>query len=188
MNHRNLLLLAVVSCLIFFIGLGGVPLLDPDEPVYAQTPKEMLAAHDLLSPRIYGDYWYDKPPMYYWLVAGSFSLFGVNEFAARFPSAVMGLGCVFYLFFAVRRLLNETAAFWSAMVLATSLGFFYIAKAAVTDMTLNLFLMVAFSFVLFYHRTAKCVNGCAQKQVLKGFWYLSPNFGYSTQNPGQAAK
>lgn len=144
MNNRNLLLLAVVSCLILFVGLGDVPLLDPDEPVYAQTPKEMLAAQDLLSPRIYGEYWYDKPPMYYWLVAGSFSLFGVNEFAARFPSAVMGLGCVFYLFFAVRRLLNETAAFWSAMVMVTSLGFFYIAKAAVTDMTLNLFLMVAF--------------------------------------------
>ena len=51
-----------------------------------------------------------------------------------------------------------------------------------------LFLMVAFSFVLFYHRTAKCVNGCAQNQVLKGFWHLSPNFGHSTQNPGHTAK
>ena len=144
MNNRNLLIVAIISCIILFVGLGGVPLLDPDEPVYAQTPKEMLAAHDLLSPRIYGDYWYDKPPMYYWLVAGSFHLFGINEFAARFPSALMGLGCVLYLFCAVRRLLNETAAFWSAMVMVTSLGFFYIAKAAVTDMTLNLFLMIAF--------------------------------------------
>jgi hypothetical protein len=59
---------------------------------------------------------------------------------------------------------------------------------ALHSMVFLLFLMVAFSFVLFYHRTAKCVNGCAQKQVLKGLWYLSPNFGYSTQNPSHAAK
>jgi len=59
---------------------------------------------------------------------------------------------------------------------------------ALHSMVFLLFLMVAFSFVLFYHRTAKYVNGCTQKQVLKGFWYLSPNFGYSTQNPSHAAK
>jgi hypothetical protein len=59
---------------------------------------------------------------------------------------------------------------------------------ALHSMVFLLFMMVAFSFVLFYHRTAKYVNGCAQKQVLKGFRYLSPNFGYSTQNPGHAAK
>jgi len=59
---------------------------------------------------------------------------------------------------------------------------------ALHSMVFLLFMMVAFSFVLFYHRTAKYVNGCAQKQVLKGFRYLSPNFGYSTQNPSHAAK
>ena len=59
---------------------------------------------------------------------------------------------------------------------------------ALHSMVFLLFMMVAFSFVLFYHRTAKYVNGCAQKQVLKGLWHLSPNFGYSTQNPGHAAK
>ena len=144
MKNGNLLLLAIVSVIVLFVGLGGVPLLDPDEPVYAQTPKEMLVAGDLLSPRIYGEYWYDKPPMFYWLVAGAFKLFGVNSFAARVPSALMGLGCIFYLYFTVKRHLDESAAFWSAMVMVTSLGFFYIAKAAVTDMTLTFFLTVAF--------------------------------------------
>lgn len=144
MRNWNLLLLTIVSVIVLFVGLGNVPLLDPDEPVYAQTPKEMLAAGDLLSPRIYGEYWYDKPPMYYWLVAGAFKLFGVNAFAARFPSVVMGLGCIFYLYFVVKRHLNDRAAFWSAMVMVTSLGFFYIAKAAVTDMTLTFFLTIAF--------------------------------------------
>ena len=73
-----------VALFIMFFQLGSYPLLDPDEPVYAQTPREMLVAGDLLSPRIYGDYWYDKPPMYYWLVAASSQIFGMGEFAARF--------------------------------------------------------------------------------------------------------
>ena len=65
-------LVAIISVMIMFSNLGGIPLLDPDEPVYAETPKEMFAFDEFVSPRIYGEYWYDKPPMYYWLVAGSY--------------------------------------------------------------------------------------------------------------------
>ena len=88
-----------IALFIMFFQLGSYPLLDPDEPVYAQTPREMLAAGDLLSPRIYGDYWYDKPPMYYWLVAASAKVFGMGEFAARFPSALLAVTGVLFLFF-----------------------------------------------------------------------------------------
>lgn len=136
------LLIVFISSLIMFFNLGGLPLLDPDEPVYAETPKEMIQFNDYLSPRIYGEYWYDKPPMYYWLVAGSFKLFGINEFSARFPSALLGVACVVYVYFAGSRLFNQRAGMAGALVLATSIEFFYLGKAAVTDMTLNLFLTV----------------------------------------------
>ena len=137
-----------IAVFIMFFQLGSYPLLDPDEPVYAQTPREMLAAGDLLSPRIYGDYWYDKPPMYYWLVAGAAKIFGMGEFAARFPSALMAVAGVVFLYFAVARLFSVRVGFFSALVLATSLEYFYLGKAAVTDMTLNFCLMVSlFSFI-----------------------------------------
>ena len=68
-DKTSLLLVAGAALFIILFGIGGVPLLDPDEPVYAETAKEMLQTGDFLSPRIFGDYWYDKPPMYYWLVA-----------------------------------------------------------------------------------------------------------------------
>ncbi|MBP2651333.1 MAG: hypothetical protein H6Q74_2158 [Firmicutes bacterium] len=87
------IMLGLTTFTIFF-NLGAFPLLDPDETVYAETPKEMIAFDDFVSPRIYGEYWYDKPPMYYWLVAASFKIFGINEFAARFPSALFGVLCV----------------------------------------------------------------------------------------------
>jgi 4-amino-4-deoxy-L-arabinose transferase-like glycosyltransferase len=126
-----------------FFQLGSNPLLDPDEPVYAQTAREMLAAGDLLSPRIYGDFWYDKPPMYYWLVAAAAQVFGMGEFAARFPSALLAVAGSIYLYFSVARLISVRAGLFSALVLTTSLEYFYLGKAAVTDMTLTFCLMVS---------------------------------------------
>jgi 4-amino-4-deoxy-L-arabinose transferase-like glycosyltransferase len=117
-----------------------MPLLDPDEPVYAETPKEMLLFNNFISPQIYGEYWYDKPPMYYWLVAGAFKLFGINEFAARFPSALLAVICVIVVYMSVAKLISERAGIASGLVLATSIEYFYLGKAAVTDITLTLFL------------------------------------------------
>lgn len=130
--------IAVFSIIVVFCNLGGIPLLDPDEPVYAETPKEMLLFNDWLSPRIYGDFWYDKPPMYYWLVTLSFKLFGVNEFAARFPSALLSIICIWLVYRAGSRFFSERAGSIGSLVLATSLGYIYMSKAAVTDITLTL--------------------------------------------------
>ncbi|HAK73922.1 MAG TPA: phospholipid carrier-dependent glycosyltransferase, partial [Sporomusaceae bacterium] len=78
------IIIGIVGILMFSY-LGSQPLMDPDEPVYAETAREMLQVHDFISPRIYGDFWYDKPPMYYWLVAAASQGFGGGEVAARFP-------------------------------------------------------------------------------------------------------
>lgn len=136
-------LAAIVSVMIVFFNLGGIPLLDPDEPVYAETPKEMFVFDEFVSPRIYGEYWYDKPPMYYWLVAGSYKLFGMTEFAARFPSAILAVACTLAVYLFGRRLFNERVGLVGALVLTTSIEFFYLGKAAVTDMTLLLCLTVS---------------------------------------------
>jgi 4-amino-4-deoxy-L-arabinose transferase-like glycosyltransferase len=133
-------LVAIITIFIVFFNLGGVPLLDPDEPVYAETPKEMISFNDFVSPRIYGEYWYDKPPMYYWLVAASYKVFGISEFAARFPSAILAVACTLLVYLSGRRLFNERAGIAGSLVLATSIEFFYLGKAAVTDITLLFFL------------------------------------------------
>ena len=139
----SIICLLLLSVFVMFFNLGSVPLLDPDEPVYAESPKEMLAAGDLLSPKIYGYYWFDKPPMYYWLVAGSYKLFGINDFAARFPSALLGIVLIFTGYYFANKFFNEKVAMYSALILLTSVEFFYLSKAAVTDITLTLFLSVA---------------------------------------------
>jgi 4-amino-4-deoxy-L-arabinose transferase-like glycosyltransferase len=146
----------IVTVFIMLFQLGSFPLTDPDEPVYAQTAREMLAAGDLLSPRIYGDFWYDKPPMYYWLVAAASKVFGMGAFAARFPSALLAVAGSVYLFFSVSRLISIRAGVFSALILTTSLEYFYLGKASVTDMTLSFCIMVALlsfiekRYLLFY--------------------------------------
>jgi 4-amino-4-deoxy-L-arabinose transferase-like glycosyltransferase len=139
----NIIVIICVAGLITFLYLGNAPLLDPDEPVYAQTALEMLQHEDFISPRIYGDFWYDKPPMYYWLVAASFKLFGVGEFAARFPSALLAVLGSVLIYLCGRKLFTERAGFLSALILSTSIEYFYLSKAAVTDITLTFFLTAA---------------------------------------------
>ena len=97
MKNKNAFLIFVFALLLYGLFSNIIPLVDPDEPVYGETAKEMLLTGDWLSPRIYGEYWYDKPPLFYWLDAFSFSIFGVSTFAARFPSAIIGACTASYL-------------------------------------------------------------------------------------------
>ncbi|MFA6074200.1 MAG: glycosyltransferase family 39 protein [Negativicutes bacterium] len=135
-HKRDLALLLLLCLVIIMPGISNLPLFDPDEPVYALTPQEMISSGDWLSPQIYGQYWYDKPPLFYWLVAVCFKLFGHNEFAARFPSAFLGMITVFMVYYFVGVKTNRRIALLSAVVLLTSLEFFYLCKAAVIDITL----------------------------------------------------
>ena len=127
--HNNItrnaffVLLIIVGFNILF-GIGGFPLTDPDEPAYAETAREMLVFKDYLSPRIFNEFWYDKPPMYYWLVAAAFKIFGVSEFAARLPAALMGIFTVLAVYFSTTKLFNERAGFWSGIVLGTCINLF----------------------------------------------------------------
>lgn len=142
-DKNSLLIVAGLAFFTILFGIGGVPLLDPDEPVYAQTAREMLQNSDFISPRIFGEYWYDKPPLYYWLVAFCQSLFGFSEFAARLPAAVMACATSVLLYVSTTKIFSEKAGFWSAIILTTCVEFFYMGKAAVTDSTLLFFMTAA---------------------------------------------
>ena len=135
-----ILLLVIVGFNILF-GINGVALLDPDEPVYAETAKEMIRFNEYLSPRIYNEYWYDKPPIFYWLLVGSLKLFGgFSEFAARIPASLMAIGAVLMTTFSAARQFNARAGFWSGLVMGTTVMIMYMGKASVTDTTLLFFM------------------------------------------------
>ena len=129
--------------LSFFLGLGGLPLTGPDEPRYSEIGREMFASGDWVTPRMNGYLWLEKPIWLYWGQAVSYHLFGVNEFAARFPSALWATLMVVFVAFAVGRLVSPRWGFLSGGVLATTAFWFAFARGASTDMGLACWIGVA---------------------------------------------
>lgn len=140
--------LMAVCLILFFFNLGDRALWDIDEGMHAATSKDMVLTGDWLTPRYNGEKFYDKPPLHNWLVALSFLIFGFTEFAARLPAALLGLGCVMVTYLLGRRIFGSTAAFLSALVLATSAEFLVLSRVVVHDISLAFF--ITLSLTLFY--------------------------------------
>ena len=90
--------------LLFFHRLGGIGLLGPDEPRYASVAREMYLTGDYVTPRLNDAKWFEKPALMYWLAAAGYKLFGINEWGARFPSALAATVTVFFIYWCGRRL------------------------------------------------------------------------------------
>ncbi len=134
------LALAACALLLFFGGLGGFPLLEPDEGRYAEIPREMLAQHDFVTPRLNGVLYFEKPPLYYWLNAAALSVLERPETACRLASAFFGLAGVGLAWLLGLSMGRRRAALASALVLGTSPLWFALSRANIIDMTLTFFL------------------------------------------------
>ncbi len=138
--------LFLFSLYLYLVGNSLLAVTDTAESNYALTAKEMVLSGDWLSPQIYGRYWYDKPIFFYWELAASFSLFGFNEWAARLPSALLGCVNVLFTFWFTRRVYGERTAWGAAILLGTSLEFWLLSKAVITDAALFFFMNGAIAF------------------------------------------
>ena len=95
---KNALLFLLFFAAVYLIPLGGRPLVTPDEFRYAEIPREMLASGDFVVPRLFGEPYFEKPVLGYWMTAAAFSVFGVNPFAVRLPAALgTGLTALFVM-------------------------------------------------------------------------------------------
>ncbi|MBP2645549.1 MAG: hypothetical protein H6Q75_989 [Firmicutes bacterium] len=142
------LIVFLLALALFLPFNAQIVITDPVESNYALTAQEMLASGDWLSPRIYGQFWYDKPVMFYWLLMMSYKVFGVTEFAARFPSALLSAASVAFIYWLGCRIFGATRpALYSSAVLATSLEYWVLARAVITDSALFFFLSAALGFM-----------------------------------------
>lgn len=133
----TLLSLIAIGAVTFFVGLGSLAFIGPDEPRYAEAAREMFVTGDYISPRLAGCLWFEKPVLLYWLAAVAYHVAGVSEFAARLPSALAAMATVLLIFFMLRQAISERLAFIVSLVLATSGIFIGFARAAVFDMALT---------------------------------------------------
>jgi len=137
---RDFLILLVLCVLVFWARLGRIGLIDPDEPFYAVTAQEMLQGGDWVTPKIFGEPQFEKPVFYYWLVAASFKIFGVNEWAGRLPSALPGTLMVFLVYAFTARVWNRRAGLLAGVVLASGLEYAIMSRLMLTDIALALFI------------------------------------------------
>ncbi|MCK7521177.1 MAG: glycosyltransferase family 39 protein [Ignavibacteriales bacterium] len=124
----------------FFFNLGGYKLIDVDEPRYAEAAREMIESRDWITPYFNYELRFDKPVFFYWLIALSYLAFGVTEFAARFPSALLASGLVFLTYYFGRTTISKAFGLISSLILVTSLEFIAMARMSITDMTLAFFI------------------------------------------------
>jgi 4-amino-4-deoxy-L-arabinose transferase-like glycosyltransferase len=150
MNFRSALsipgwwLLTLAIAVGFFLNLGTPPLFDRDEGAFSEATREMIESGDFISPTLNFQPRYDKPVLIYWAQVPWVILFGPVEWAFRLASA---LAATLWTLATVRFVTSRwgAATGWaSGIIMATSLGVMVLARAAIADALLNLWLALAF--------------------------------------------
>ncbi len=139
--------------------LGGVHLFDWDEINFAESAREMIVSGDYLSVQIdFKDFW-EKPPLFIWMQVLSMKMFGVNEFAARIPNALVGIITLLVLFHVGRKWVTEKFAFIWALIYGISFLPFVYFKSGIIDPWFNLFIFLGiYYFLMFYQRETLSSN------------------------------
>jgi 4-amino-4-deoxy-L-arabinose transferase-like glycosyltransferase len=130
----SILLIVATLYVCYFSNLGVIGFVGPDEPRYAWIARAMLETGDWVTPELYGKPWFEKPVLYYWEAAVSFKIFGVNETAARLPSAFSALVGTLALAWLAWRIYGRDTAQWFLIFLPATAGMIGFSHAAATDM------------------------------------------------------
>ena len=147
--RRDLAFLALLFGLLYFFQLGDSNLVNPDEGRYAEIPREMIARGDYVLPRLNGVFYFEKPPLMYWTLAGFLKVFGPDELAMRAPPALFALAGVLLTYAAARRLHGRLAGLCAAIGLGTSLLYFALARILILDMAVSVLMSATlFCFIL----------------------------------------
>ena len=167
---KPLTLALLLAIIVFYLyGLGHLPLVGPDEARYAQVAREMFERGDLITPTLGGHLWFEKPALLYWLMVGSYSVFGVSEWSVRLGPALCGLFSIFALFWLGNRFsqADNRVGLCSALMLASSLGLIVFSRAASFDVVVTMTLTWALAFFV---ASEIADNDKQRRRLLAGFY------------------
>ena len=160
-KHKILIyqfIIILTAALLFVPFLGGVHLFDWDEINFAESAREMIVSRDYLTVQINFKPFWEKPPLFIWLQVLSMKVFGINEFAVRFPNAVCGILTLLILFHTGRRLYDEKfGLIWVMAFSGSFLPFFYF-KTGIIDPWFNLFIFSGIYFIILFTQEADKKN------------------------------
>ncbi len=167
-KHSDLFLflgLLLICYFVFFFNIGNYALMDVDETRYVSMARDMFHSKDFLTLYLNGEYFFEKPPLYFWGECLSFAIFGkINEFTARFPVALYGTLSTLIVYFTGKKIVSRRFGFISAVILATTLEFVMLAKFAILDIVVTT--CVGFSVMFGF------LTQFVQDKNKKYFWWL----------------
>lgn len=136
---------AVVAAGLYFIGLGAAPFLDPPEGLHASITREMVRGGDWMTLHLDGVRYFDKPPLFYWLMSAAFWVAGPTPLAARFWSALPAVGCVAVTARLGVLLGGPRLGLLAGLMVATNLGMFLYARIVKPDLAFILCIVLAYA-------------------------------------------
>ncbi|MFH1136754.1 MAG: glycosyltransferase family 39 protein [Pseudomonadota bacterium] len=141
-------LFLVLAATLFLAGLGGLPFIDRDEGEYAAVALEMVQRSDYVIPHANGRPYYEKPPLFFWLMVLSFETLGYNEAAGRLPSALSGLALALLVAWFGRRRGGDLLGLVAGLMTVSSLLVVMMSRIALLDSLLTLFTTMTLFFYL----------------------------------------
>lgn len=157
--------LLILCYFVFFFNIGNYALMDVDETRYVSMARDMFHSKDFLTLYLNGEYFFEKPPLYFWGECLSFAIFGkINEFTARFPVALYGTLSTLLVYFTGKKIVSKRFGFISAVILATTLEFVMLAKFAILDIVVTT--CVGFSVMFGF------LTQFVEDKNKKYFWWL----------------
>jgi 4-amino-4-deoxy-L-arabinose transferase-like glycosyltransferase len=142
-NFPWILLLLSIAAVALLLKLGAGSLAAWDEAIYAQVSKEMVQSGDWMTPHWSYSPWFEKPPLFMWITALSYHIFGISEFAARLPAAVSGLALLWVTYLIGRLAYDEKTGLLAAAILFTCYHFLSFSRFGTMDVMLTLFTYLA---------------------------------------------
>ena len=139
----QILILALLASVLFFSKLGGDGLATFDDAYYAQKAKKILETGDWFTIHFMDDVRHDNPPLFFNLMAVSYKIFGVSEYAAKFPSALLGLFTVLLLYFFASQMFDPKIGFLSAFILILTHSFLKYSRHAMIDISMAFYTTAA---------------------------------------------
>ncbi len=145
-NRHKVVVICLLAGIFYFPFLGNVHLFDWDEINFAESAREMILTGNYSRVQIDFRPFWEKPPLFFWMQSLSMHILGINDFAARFPNAVIGLATLLTLFFIGKKLKNDTfGLLWALVYLGAFTPHLYF-KSGIIDPTFNLFIFLGIYF------------------------------------------
>jgi 4-amino-4-deoxy-L-arabinose transferase-like glycosyltransferase len=162
--------LLIVAMIVFVTGVSRLSLIDPDEGRYALISKNMIDRHNYLDPWLGNTYYYDKPPLYFWMTAASFKIFGMENihFSARIVPIVGGILTLLGTYLVSAALFNHALGMISIGTLMSTLAMVGLARFVRMDIYLIAFMTLTFWAFL---------KGYRQQGPTKWFLLMYPFIG-----------